>query len=74
MRMTATEFKAKCLRLLDEVQTTGEELEISKHGRLVAKVVPITEQAAWKNLRGCGTLKGDPFAPVISSAEIDALQ
>jgi prevent-host-death family protein len=37
--MTATEVKAKILALLDEV-ATGEEVEITKHGRLVARLVP----------------------------------
>ena len=38
-RMTATEVKAKILALLDEV-SSGEEVEITKHGRLVARLVP----------------------------------
>ena len=38
-QMTATEVKAKILALLDEV-SSGEEVEITKHGRLVARLVP----------------------------------
>ena len=38
-RMTATEVKVKILALLDEV-AAGEEVEITKHGRLVARLVP----------------------------------
>jgi prevent-host-death family protein len=37
--MTATEAKAKILALLDEV-AAGDEVEISKHGRVVARLVP----------------------------------
>lgn len=37
--MTATEVKAKILALLDEV-ANGEQIEITKHGRVVAKLVP----------------------------------
>jgi prevent-host-death family protein len=37
-QMTATEFKAKALALIDEV-STGEEIEITKHGRTVARLV-----------------------------------
>ncbi|HEX9699675.1 MAG TPA: type II toxin-antitoxin system prevent-host-death family antitoxin [Acidobacteriota bacterium] len=37
--MTASEVKAKILALLDEV-SAGEEVEITKHGRLVARLVP----------------------------------
>ena len=36
----AGEFKAKCLKLLDEVQRTGEELIVTKRGRPVARLVP----------------------------------
>jgi prevent-host-death family protein len=38
--ITATQFKARCLRLLDEVAETGEPLVITKHGRPVARVEP----------------------------------
>ncbi len=39
--MTATEVKARILSLLDEV-ALGEQIEITKHGRLVARLVPAT--------------------------------
>ena len=38
-KMTATEVKAKILGLLDSV-AAGEEIEITKHGRTLAKLVP----------------------------------
>jgi prevent-host-death family protein len=38
-QMTATEAKAKILRLLDDV-SAGEEIEITRHGRPVARLVP----------------------------------
>jgi prevent-host-death family protein len=47
-QMTATQFKARVLSVLDEV-ADGEEVEITKHGRTVARVVPATGGAA---LRG----------------------
>ena len=37
--LTATEAKAKLLALLDEV-AAGDEVEITKHGRTVARLVP----------------------------------
>jgi prevent-host-death family protein len=40
-RVTATTAKATILRLLDEV-ATGEEIEITRHGRPVARLVPPT--------------------------------
>jgi prevent-host-death family protein len=47
--MTATEVKAKILGLLDEV-SAGEEIEITKHGRTVARLVPATGPAALKGI------------------------
>jgi len=38
-KVTATEAKAKILGLLDEV-LHGEEFEITRHGRVVARLVP----------------------------------
>ena len=38
--MKASEFKAKCLALMDEVERTGQSVVITKNGRPVAKLVP----------------------------------
>jgi prevent-host-death family protein len=38
--ITASQFKARCLRLLDEVAESGEALVVTKHGRPVARVEP----------------------------------
>ena len=36
----ASVFKAKCLKLMDEVNRTGEEIVILKNGKPVSKLVP----------------------------------
>jgi prevent-host-death family protein len=46
-QMTATEVKAKLLSVLDAV-AAGEEVEITKHGRTVARLVPATGPSALK--------------------------
>jgi prevent-host-death family protein len=48
----ASEFKAKCLALLDEVAETKETLVITKRGKPVARVVPAEEP---RSLRGTVT-------------------
>ena len=40
----ASEFKATCLKLLDEVANSGEEIVITKSGRPVSRLVPYREQ------------------------------
>ena len=36
----ASEFKAQCLRLMDEVAETGQEIVITKNGRPITKLAP----------------------------------
>ena len=36
----ASEFKAKCLKLMDQVAETGEEIVVTKNGRPVSRLVP----------------------------------
>lgn len=39
-QVKASEFKAKCLALMDEVARTGERIVITKNGKPVAELVP----------------------------------
>ena len=41
----ASEFKARCLKLMDEVAESGEEIVITKHGRPVSRLAPYRGQA-----------------------------
>jgi len=59
--LTASEFKAKCLRLLDEVAEHGNSVVVTKRGRPVAKVVPISpgRKRMWGRWEGMSKIKGD---------------
>ena len=46
-----TEFKAKCLAILDEVGENGGVITITKRGRPLATVGP-ARKPAWKSLEG----------------------
>lgn len=61
--MTATEVKAKILALLDEV-AQGEEIEITKHGRTVARLV---------GAPGARSLKGRLSGVTMTAAAEDEL-
>lgn len=37
-QITAAEFKAKCLKLMDEVAATGEAIVITKRGKPIARL------------------------------------
>ena len=39
--IAATDFKAKCLKILDDVRDSRQHVTITKHGHPVAKLVPV---------------------------------
>jgi prevent-host-death family protein len=66
--INASEFKAKCLAILDEVAETGEVLTILKHGKPVAQLVPPVPRSAGfpqEALSGTVELLDDIVEPVI---------
>jgi prevent-host-death family protein len=61
----AGEFKAKCLKLLDQVAEERQELVITKHGRAVAKLVPMEAKIElFGAMRGSGKIIGDIISPL----------
>ena len=59
--MAASEFKAKCLKVLDDVAAEGTPVLITKRGRPVARLVPVAGppeslEGTWK---GLVEIKGD---------------
>lgn len=64
-------FKAKCLAVMDEVQATHEAVVITKRGKPVAKLVPITtdKDEIFGFLAGKGALIGDVISPALSLDE-----
>lgn len=61
--MAAAEFKAKCLRVLDELQPEG--LVITKRGKPVARVLPAVEadnRSLIGSMKGKIQVKGDLFS------------
>ena len=76
LSMNATEFKAHCLALIDQVHRTGEPIVITKHGKVVARIVKddAVSVRPYEELRGTGRFVSDVFAPVVSETEIEALR
>ena len=64
--MKASEFKAKCLKLMDEVAESGEEIIITKNGKPVARVALYRERT--RSLFGIDKTRiqilGDIVAPM----------
>jgi|SaaInlStandDraft_2_1057019.scaffolds.fasta_scaffold242573_1 prevent-host-death family protein len=66
MQIKAGEFKAKCLKLMDEVNHKKETYIITKHGKAVAKLVPIEtepQKELFGALKGYITIKDDLTKP-----------
>ena len=74
MKVSATEFKAKCLALIDRVQSRGEVVTITKRGRVVAKLVAEreTDERPWLALRGSIVRYDDPLLPAVDAEDIEA--
>lgn len=70
-KMAAGSFKANCLAVMDQVQTTHETVVITKHGKPVAKLVPIVKDTdeIYNFLAGKGAIVGDVVSPAIDPEE-----
>jgi prevent-host-death family protein len=70
-KVAAGSFKTNCLAIMDEVQSTHETVVITKHGKPVAKLVPVTGESdeIYNFLAGKGSIEGDVVSPAISPKE-----
>ncbi len=75
MQIAAGVFKAKCLRLMDDVRRHRCEIVITKHGRPVAKMVPVKggkkKAGCFGMLRGSVKINGDIVGASGASWEAD---
>jgi prevent-host-death family protein len=64
--IAAAEFKANCLRLMDEVAQQRRPIIITKRGKPVAKLVPVETEAIGLFGRMAGSVKicGDIINPI----------
>ncbi len=73
-----SEFKAKCLALLEQVRRTKKPIRVTRFGVPVADVVPpgpSTEQADWLgSMADTMEITGDIVSPVIQETDWEALR
>ncbi len=69
--MAASEFKARCLRVMEEVRTRRESVLITKKGRPVARIVPAEKprENIFGCLKGIVQITGDIESPVVPSSD-----
>ncbi len=72
--MPAGQFKAKCLKVLDEVAQTREPVIVTKFGKPVARLVPIRREGSdiIGAMRGSVLWEGDIISPL--DVEWDAMK
>jgi prevent-host-death family protein len=67
MEIKAGEFKAKCLELMDWVAAGHEEIIITKRGKPVAKLVPVSDKPRkdlFGYMKGTVEILGDIVSPI----------
>ena len=66
MKISAGQFKARCLKLMDDVKSRREEVIITKRGRPVARLVPYEEKPVpiHGHMKSTIEILGDIVSPV----------
>ena len=76
--ISISEFKAKCLAILEQVRKTKKPVRITRFGKPVAEVVapsPVKDRTEWiGSMADRGEILGDLVSPVIDMDEIEALK
>jgi len=74
--MGAGEFKANCLAVMDEVKNKRQPVIVTKHGKPVAKLVPIPEEEddIFGFMAGRGRILGDVVSPAVAAEDWESLQ
>jgi prevent-host-death family protein len=71
-----SEFKAKCLAILERVEKTKQPIRITRHGKPVAEVIPtapvVDRAALMGSMKDSIQILGDIISPVIDLDEIEA--
>jgi prevent-host-death family protein len=64
-KIAAGAFKAKCLKLLDQVAEKRQTLVITKYGKPVAQVIPMpAEETLFGSMKGSVISMGDIISPI----------
>lgn len=73
-----SEFKAKCLALLEEVRKTKKPLRVTRRGKPVAEIVApsnlVKAGGVLGSMVGTAEIVGDIVSPVIDLEDIEAFK
>lgn len=78
VEVAISEFKAKCLALLEQVRRTRQPLRVTRFGKPVAEIVPptvIQDRASWvASMKGSFKIIGDIVSPASDPQDWEALR
>jgi prevent-host-death family protein len=75
-KIGASDFKARCLAILDEVAKTGQPVQVLKRGKAVARLIPAFDEAVehpQDTLAGTVTTLEDLLSPTVSDEQLDSV-
>lgn len=74
--MAAGDFKARCLRVMEQVKSTRTPVVITKRGKPIAKLVPVDPPEEWVPGRLAGKIEilGDIVSPIVPWEDWEALK
>ena len=76
--ISVSEFKAKCLSLLEQVEKTKAPIRLTKRGKPIAEIVPVFPEAKKRDWIGSLShrtkIVGDIVSPIIDIDEIEAFK
>lgn len=74
--ISVSKFKTHCLDVIRKVETAGATIDLVRHGRIVARLVPTTSAAPdmppWLRLRRHGALGSAPDESVLDAGDFTA--
>lgn len=72
--MPAGQFKTHCLSVIDEVYNRHEEVIITKHGKPMARLIPLNDlpETIFGFMQGRGRIVGDIVSPIFPEDDWDS--
>jgi len=76
--VSISEFKAKCIGLLEQVRKTKQPLRVVRHGKPIVEIVPATEKVdrmEWiGSMKDSVEIRGDVISPATDEDDWEVLR
>ena len=80
MDISVTELKQRCLEIIRQVERTGRSVEITRRGKVVARLAPSVQGTEdfklkpWERLRGTAECDFEPGESVLREEDFEAMR